>query len=1633
MKYKKMLMLAILLVALLAVSTVNAAENTTDDIVGIDETTDEVMSVENDNEGSFTDLANEIANATGEFNLTRDYAYANDDPMYINGITIDKKIVINGNGHTIDGNNQARIFNVTASNVVINNINFVKCDHNNGAAIHWGYSGENGILFACSFVNCSDCAVIWRSDYGVLSNCTFINCTSNSGPGAISWDSHYSVLANCTFANCNSQDSLRNRGGAINWQAYNSVMANCSFESCYSRNVGGAFYSDSDLSGNCILANCSFVECSANGDGGAIYWGCSYSVLANCSFEKCSSRKANGGAIYCDSYSLDNFCNCSFNDCSAYENGGAIHNCRDRILIDNCSFVNGNATMGGGIYCSSTSISIINSTFEGNSAQNGSDWYSIYAIDLINITPSNIIYSVLETTGDINMSYGDSKSLTVTLSDVNSNLLVGHPITISLNNVSYTKTTDNNGQASLGIPTTLLPGSYIAYISYPGNAEQLAYISNTGLTEFMPINTTVNVTVNKGKTVISCDDVSVEYNDDIVLIATLTNEVSGKPITNAKVVINLNNVDYNVKTDSKGRVKVSVNGLAPNKYAAAISYLGNAKYTPASATARVTVNNVSGTFTDLATEIANAEGELNLTRNYKYLPDNDYSYKDGIIIDKSITINGNGHTINGNNQARAFYINAHDVILNNIAFLNEYASSGGSVVWYGDNGTLVNCSFVKCFSQDTGGAVDWRSPNGVIGNCSFVNCQASNDGGAVYCDGDYGILSNCSFVNSSSCRGGGIYCAASDFTLINSTFEGNSAQNGSDWYSIYPLNVINITPNDTMFTVLETASDVNMSYGESKKLTITLLDINNNYLAGHPITISLNNVSYAKTTDNNGQVSLDIPSTLLPGSYIAYISYPGNAEQLAYISDAGLTEYMPITTTADITVDKGKTVISCDAISVKNDDVCMFVATLTNEANGKPIVNAKVAVNINDVDYNVKSDSKGRVKVSINGLDSDSYIATVSYLGNVKYAPANTTAAVVVVSNKMNTSISACDVHFTYGDVGVLVATLSDVNGNPICDSDVVVVLNKVKYHLTTDSNGQVNFSISGLAARSYPTHIIYYGDDNYNPCDVTVYSQVERLDTVIYAPSAVSVNYGEVAVLVATLKDVNGNPICGERIWIHLDNMRHCLITDSQGQVSFSAADLLYGSYPVIISYGASYPSNYSSARLDTRILVKANIDISTSYDADTRELTATLINSGTGKAMAGAEVQINLNGITTSVRTDSKGQVKISTAGLSSDNYTAVISYRGKSMYNPTSITVKGSVKADMVISADYDSANDVIVATLRNSNDGNAVANVSVKVSLNYVDYALTTDSKGQVKVSTSNLPVGTFTATFYAVNSKYNSVSTRLTFSTKSGVILSAFYDEYNRKIVATLTNDDGRALSNANIKVVISGFQSSTFNVKTNSKGQVNISTVNVVYKEKTATLTYAGNSRYKPASVTVSLDVKTKVIITDVYGYSDKVVATLTNSATGNPIVNAYMQVEINGANYTVKSDSKSQISIDTSDLGLTSYDVKISYRGNSKYTPSSATVAIDLNKANMNIKYFYNKNTKELVATLKNSKTGKVVSNAKMVVDINGVKTTLKSNNKGQIRFSTARFAQGTHVGTVTYGGNDRYNSISSAFKVDI
>ena len=143
-----------------------------------------------------------------------------------------------------------------------------------------------------------------------------------------------------------------------------------------------------------------------------------------------------------------------------------------------------------------------------------------------------------------------------------------------------------------------------------------------------------------------------------------------------------------------------------------------------------------------------------------------------IIINKKITIDGNGHSI----ENISFTCDADEIELNNITFFNVTTNrvNGGALqlngqkisinncIFYNNiiNGTSVyeggaisvnsssietkitDCYFIDNFCSNNGGAIRWIANNGVLIGCKFIGNTATNNGGAIKWLGTNGFISS---------------------------------------------------------------------------------------------------------------------------------------------------------------------------------------------------------------------------------------------------------------------------------------------------------------------------------------------------------------------------------------------------------------------------------------------------------------------------------------------------------------------------------------------------------------------------------------------------------------------------------------------------------------------------------------------------------------------------------------------------------------------------------------------------------------------------------------------------------------------------------------------------------------------------
>ena len=198
----------------------------------------------------------------------------------------------------------------------------------------------------------------------------------------------------------------------------------------------------------------------------------------------------------------------------------------------------------------------------------------------------------------------------------------------------------------------------------------------------------------------------------------------------------------------------------------------------------------------------NSDEEINLTSDYTF--NNQTDKQDagllirGITISRNLTINGNGHTLDGSDVARFFLItdSSLNVVFKDLIFINGHAHDGGAI---SGNSISYNCTFINNRAQFFGGAIY----KGSAVNCTFEGNNAS-EGGAIYVNTNHAVIEDCTFEWNIADESGGAISIDStvNTTLANCTFHKNRAKTGgaiSLSYSRY-ASISNSTFNENNVT-----------------------------------------------------------------------------------------------------------------------------------------------------------------------------------------------------------------------------------------------------------------------------------------------------------------------------------------------------------------------------------------------------------------------------------------------------------------------------------------------------------------------------------------------------------------------------------------------------------------------------------------------------------------------------------------------------------------------------------------------------------------------------------------------------------------------------------------------------------------
>jgi len=1268
---------------------------------------------------------------------------------------------------------------------------------------------------------------------------------------------------------------------------------------------------------NTVIENLTIKNANHNGDGGAIYFNRPGTVL-NCNFT--DNTASRGGAVYFNG--IGTVSNCKFSDNNASTWGGAI--CMNAGRVENCYFADNSASKGGAIL----GVQYLTVTVDTCIFKTGSDttYNTINIPPVLNVDNFTTVYGSgekiafdLKTNSGVPVSDGNI-SISVYFKDTNE--WVGNYSCLS-------------GE---GWIPDLLVGSY--YVIY-----------DTEYVEFQPINRTITITMPAGKYYVNVT--SLTTNNKTVNITAKT-DIPKDMIWDAKLLFILpNGSEINASYGGNGTWWAVHTFDDYGVYQLSASYAG---------LDNVTVNNgiiaVTGpeyTFSFLNYMInSNDNSVIELAHDFYFDPEYDSAFVGGIVINRPVTINGNGNAIDAKGQARIFNVQAENTVIENLTIKNANYNGDGGAIHFTSSGTVLNCNFTDNTASN-GGAVYFEG-RGTVSNCKFGDNNAYTWGGAI-CMGA-GRVENCYFADNSAYRGGAILSVAYLGITVDTCIFKTDSDTTYNTRNLPPvLNVDNFTTvygsGEKITFDLKTNSGVPVSDG-NVSISVYFKDTNEwvgNYscLSGEgwipdlpagsyyviydteyaefqpinrTITITMPAGKYyvnvTSLTTNNKTVNItaktDVPKDMIWGAKLVFIltngseinaSYGGNGTWWAvhtfddydvYQISASYVGLDNVTfNNGTITINKEDSTIALENINLDYGNSTNLTVTTT----GAKGITAKIDGN----DVTVINNYTIQIPV----LNAGNHTLTVTTIVDDDHNQATKTVNITV--NKVDSTLTVSDITFDYGGSGSIVVSFTGadgVNAKVVGQGDEVVKVNGT------------NITVSGLNSGFYTLTVTTIADANHNNVTKNATVTVNKVNATLTVDD-VALDYGETKNVT-----VMGEGVVGIVAWID----------ESEAKVDgfvISIPALDAGTYTLTVTTIAD--ANHNNVTKNVTVTVnKVNAtltvdDVALDY-GETKNVTVM------GEGVVGIVAWID----------ESEAKVDgfvISIPALDAGTHTLTVTAIADANHNP--VTKEASIrvlKVDSTLAFEkinfYESS--IVIAANGASGVTAKIDGVDIVVVDNYT-IIIPSLAAGDHILSVTTIPDVSHNPVTSNVTIVVNKLQTEL-----SGNDVIATYN-VNTDLVITLKDSAGKALSGVKVTVDLNGAKTYT----TDKNGQVKVPTKGLAPKTYTAKINFDGNANYVESAKNIKVTVKkatprlTAKKKTFKAKTKTKKYTIVLKDNTGKAMKKVKVTLKIKGKKtITVKTNSKGKATFKIKKLTKKgTYKSTVTFKGNKYYNKVSKKVKI--------------------------------------------------------------------------------------------
>ena len=996
----------------------------------------------------------------------------------------------------------------------------------------------------------------------------------------------------------------------------------------------------------------------------------------------------------------------------------------------------------------------------------GDSWYSYSSNSShIIINPVNSTIIVPDAT-----LYGEGNVYNITLKDSYGTLIRGENIQVAISQGNLTDNfilqTNENGIASLTI--NYLPGTYTVKATYRGDD---IYGSAKGSGKLV-ISKVLTVVTGFHHKVIPLNGV----------YTVVLNDMYGKRINNGTVTLNCYQgklvKTYTNTTDPNGEASFIID-LNEGTYLTTIDYDGSLWYTDATNAATIVVdrNAVLESVSLNATDLVQYYGE-NKFFKIDFNDPNAYNQYGKII---TVSISNEKWSQSFEAVTDAFGTARLQIKLNPGEYNVTYKYSNPYYNIYGSGSNKITV---------------YKMPVSLTANDMIINVNDQRLFEATLRDTNGKAISNMQI--HMKLNGNEYDITTNDKGVASLPLDLNMGEYEIEYSLSHPNYVYSSNTNKILVVDSKQTStqivgeDIDEDENNLINFTLALKDSLNNGISYSEVILEIVNSNgksiknITDTTDANGNVIFKF--NLDGGKYTLKATFAGNDLYLAS-SNVNVANI-------ESSDNRTKTLIYSSDVQVSTNDT--FTVVLSDE-NGKLLSNKDIIFIFENKTYSSKTNSEGKAFVKVD-VNSGIHNVNVVFNGDDNLKPSSNLVKLYV--SNLFTKIYAPSIVKYYRNSTQFHALLTSESGRPIANQIISVILDNAVYNCTTDENGWITLDIN-LKPGHYDVECHFTNESceeySFNKTTIDVL-------TTILSENAVK-TYGDSPYLTIKFLDGSGNGIKNRDFIIGIDGTNYFATTNDEGIFYFDL-NLNAGNHIISVINPLDGLSESYKLTINPTIVVNNLLKVL----GDGKYYTATFYD-GNNTLIKNKNVNVIINGINHTYKTDSKGQIKLSMA-FNPGNYlvTAI---------NPvTDEYVEKTVKVLLPISGNKDrtvyfNSGSKFTVRIIGAGGKDVGEGKTVKFKLNGKTYTVKTNKNGYASVKIN------LKAKKYTITTQYGKYKVSNKITVKSLLSAKNISKKKVKKVTfkAKLVTTKGKI---AKGKKITFEFKNKKYSAKTNSKGIASI-------------------------------------------------------------------------------------------------------------------------------------------------------------------------------------------------------------------